>query len=127
MEEIKSYISKKITFIVILCALIIGVLLMGLYIKSQYFNSDSNKVNDLRKNILILKEGIEKINKENEIIDKKIDSLKTNVDTIHKKININNKKLENLDKYEKDKKNSFRSYDADMWERYFTDRYSTKK
>ena len=127
MEEIKSYISKRITLIVILCALIIAVLLMGLYIKSEYFNSDTNKVNDLKKDMLTIKDNIEKIKNKNSAIDEKIDSLKVNIDTIHKKIDKNNKKLENLDKYEKDKKNSFRSYDADMWERYFADRYATKK
>ena len=43
------------------------------------------------------------------------------------KVQDNNNKINGLYENAKNKKNSFRSYDARMWERYFTDRYSQKK
>jgi hypothetical protein len=56
----------------------------------------------------------------------KIDTFNTRIKQIHQVVNINNTKIENLKKYEKDKQNSFKSYDARMWEQFFADRYGKK-
>jgi uncharacterized coiled-coil DUF342 family protein len=86
----------------------------------------NHNVKELKNQINTIQENVDGIYKENEKIDKKIDGFKSVITQIDKDITINNTKIDNLKKYEKDTKDSFRTYDADMWERYFADRYADK-
>jgi len=71
------------------------------------------KINDLEKDYQA--QGVKIVDYENRIL------------VLDSKIQDNNNKINDLYENAKNKKNSFRSYDARMWERYFTDRYSEKK
>jgi uncharacterized coiled-coil DUF342 family protein len=87
----------------------------------------NNNVKELNKQINTIQENVDGIYKENEKIDKKIDGFKSVIIQIDKSITKNNTKIDNLKQYEKDTKDSFNTYDANMWERYFADRYSNKE
>ena len=116
-------ISKKFTPIYFF-----GVIFMFLlfYIMFNGYVSNRN-VKDLKNQISTIQENVDGIYKENEKIDKKIDGFKSVIIQIDKSITKNNTKIDNLKQYEKDTKDSFNSYDANMWERYFADRYSNKE
>jgi uncharacterized protein YoxC len=115
-------ISKKFTPIYFF-----GVIFMVLLFYIMFNGLVSNhNVKDLKNQINTIQENVDGIYKENEKIDKKIDGFKSVITQIDKDITINNTKIDNLKKYEKDTKDSFRTYDADMWERYFADRYADK-
>jgi cell division protein FtsB len=86
-----------------------------------------NNVKELNKQINTIQENVDGIYKENEKIDKKIDGFKSVIIQIDKSITKNNTKIDNLKQYEKDTKDSFNTYDANMWERYLADRYSNKE
>ena len=115
-------ISKKFTPIYFF-----GVIFMLLLFYIMFNGLVSNhNVKDLKNQINTIQENVDGIYKENEKIDKKIDGFKSVITQIDKDITINNTKIDNLKKYEKDTKDSFRTYDTDMWERYFADRYADK-
>jgi uncharacterized protein YoxC len=115
-------ISKKFTPIYFF-----GVIFMLLMFYIMFNGLVSNhNVKELKNQINTIQENVDGIYKENEKIDKKIDGFKSVITQIDKDITINNTKIDNLKKYEKDTKDSFRTYDADMWERYFADRYANK-
>lgn len=116
-------ISKKFTPIYFF-----GVIFMLLLFYIMFNGLVSNhNVKELKNQINAIQENIDGIYEKNEKIDKKIDGFKSEIKQIDKDITINNTKIDNLKKYEKDTKDSFRTYDADMWERYFTDRYAGKE
>lgn len=116
-------ISKKFTPIYFF-----GVIFMLLLFYIMFNGLVSNhNVRDLKNQINTIQENVDGIYKENEKIDKKIDGFKSVITQIDKDITINNTKIDNLKKYEKDTKDSFRTYDTDMWERYFADRYADKE
>jgi uncharacterized protein YoxC len=116
-------ISKKFTPIYFF-----GVIFMILlfYIMFNGYVSNHN-VKELKNQINTIQENVDGIYKENEKIDKKIDGFKSVIMQIDKDITKNNIKIDNLKQYEKDTKDSFNTYDANMWERYFADRYATKE
>ena len=115
-------ISKKFTPIYFF-----GVIFMLLLFYIMFNGLVSNhNVKELKNQINAIQENVDGIYEKNEKIDKKIDGFKSVITQIDKDITINNTKIDNLKKYEKDTKDSFRSYDADMWERYFADRYADK-
>jgi septal ring factor EnvC (AmiA/AmiB activator) len=115
-------ISKKFTPIYFF-----GVIFMLLMFYIMFNGLVSNhNVKDLKNQINTIQENVDGIYKENEKIDKKIDGFKSVIIQIDKDITKNNTKIDNLKQYEKDTKDSFRTYDANMWERYFADRYANK-
>ena len=97
----------------------------------QVFNLFSNenealKVNYIKKEINKLKDDVNEIYKSEKALDKKIDTFNLQIKNIHEAVTINNTKIDNLKKYEKVQINKFKSYDARMWEQYFTERYAKK-
>jgi uncharacterized protein YoxC len=115
-------ISKKFTPIYFF-----GVIFMLLMFYIMFNGLVSNhNVKELKNQINTIQENVDGIYKENEKIDKKIDGFKSVIIQIDKDITKNNTKIDNLKQYEKDTKDSFRTYDANMWERYFADRYANK-
>lgn len=105
------------------------MIMICLVFSVQVFNlfkneNETQKVNYIKKEIMGLKQDVNKIYKHYDALGVKIDTFKAEVQNIHKSVNINNVKIENLKQYEKDKKNSFKSYTSRMWEQYFADRYA---
>jgi peptidoglycan hydrolase CwlO-like protein len=122
MEEIKNIISNRITLV---------ILLLGFIFCFQVFsffnsNNQTQKVNYIKKEINALKGDVENIYKSERALGKKIDTFNLQISNLHQSIKINNSKIDNLKKYEKAEIDKFKSYDARMWERYFTERYSKK-
>jgi peptidoglycan hydrolase CwlO-like protein len=122
MEEIKDMISKKITLLIILLCLVFCFQVFNLFNSSNQMQ----KVNYIKKEINGLKDDVENIYKSEKALGRKIDTFNVKINNLHKSIKINNTKIDNLKKYEKAQIDKFKSYDARMWERYFTDRYSKK-
>jgi len=116
-------ISKKFTpiyFFGVIFMLLLFYIMFNGYV-------GNNNVKELKNQIKTIQENVDGIYKENEKIDKKIDGFKSVIIQIDKDITKNNTKIDNLKQYEKDTKDSFNTYDANMWERYFADRYSNKE
>ena len=123
MEDLKNILSNRINLLLIIA---------GLLLVFQLFNLVGNgrealKVNYIKEEISNLKDEVEEIHKSEKALDKKIDTFNLEIKNVHNAVNINNTKIENLKRDEKIQIDKFKSYDADMWERYFTDRYSKKQ
>jgi seryl-tRNA synthetase len=123
MEELKKILSNKINLLLIIA---------GFLLVFQLYNVVGNgrealKVNYIKEEISNLKDEVEEIHKSEKALDKKIDTFNLEIKNVHQAVNINNTKIENLKRDEKIQIDKFKSYDADMWERYFTDRYSKKQ
>jgi peptidoglycan hydrolase CwlO-like protein len=123
MEDLKNILSNRINVLLIIA---------GLLLVFQLFNVVGNgrealKVNYIKEEISNLKDEVEEIHKSEKALDKKIDTFNLEIKNVHNAVNINNTKIENLKRDEKIQIDKFKSYDADMWERYFTDRYSKKQ
>jgi len=123
MEDLKNILSNRINVLLIIA---------GLLLVFQLYNVVGNgrealKVNYIKEEISNLKDEVEEIHKSEKALDKKIDTFNLEIKNVHQAVNINNTKIENLKRDEKIQIDKFKSYDADMWERYFTDRYSKKQ
>ncbi len=112
----------KTTLLLIIACLIIAIQVFTLF-KS---GGEAEKVNYIKKEITTLKNDVNQIYESGKVLDKKIDTYNSQVEIIHKAVNINNAKIDNLKKYEKAQINNFKSYDARMWEKHFTDRYAKR-
>ena len=123
MENLKNVLSNKINLVLILAGLVLVFQLFSLFSNGR----EALKVNYIKDEISKLKEDVDEIYKSEKALDKKIDTFNFKIKTIHEAVTINNTKIENLKKYEKVQIDKFKSYDARMWERYFTDRYSKKQ
>jgi peptidoglycan hydrolase CwlO-like protein len=122
MEDLKNILSNRINLLLIIA---------GLLLVFQLYNVVGNgrealKVNYIKEEISNLKDEVEEIHKSEKALDKKIDTFNLEIKNVHNAVNINNTKIENLKRDEKIQIDKFKSYDANMWERYFTDRYSKK-
>lgn len=122
LENTKNFLSNKITLLMIMVCFVFCIQVFSLF-KNE---DETQKVNYIKKEIIDLKKDVDKIYNHYDALGVKIDTFKAEVEKIHKSVNINNIKIENLKQYEKDKKNSFKSYSARMWEQYFADRYAKK-
>ena len=123
MENLKNVLSNKINLLLILAGLVLFFQLFILLGNGR----EALKVNYIKEEISNLKEDVEEIYKSEKALDKKIDTFNLQIKNIHEAIIINNTKIEKLKRDEKIQIDKFKSYDARMWERYFTDRYSKKR
>jgi len=69
---------------------------------------------------------VDSLYKKNINLDKKIDQLNSKINELDNSISANNDKIYKLKQNEKSHIDKFKHYDAGMWEKYFTDRYSKK-
>jgi DNA anti-recombination protein RmuC len=122
MEDLKTVISNKILLLMIMVCLVFTIQVFNLFRNEN----ETQKVNYIKKEIIGLKQDVNKIYKHYDALGSKIDTFNREINTIHKSVDANNTKIENLKKYEKVQIDKFKSYDARMWEQYFTDRYSKK-
>jgi seryl-tRNA synthetase len=123
MENLKNVLSNKINLVLILTGLVLFFQLFSLLSNGR----EALKVNYIKEEISKLKDDVEEIYKSEKALDKKIDTFNLQIKNIHEAVIINNTKIENLKRDEKIQIDKFKSYDANMWERYFTDRYSKKR
>ena len=123
MENIKNVLSNKLNLVLILAGLVLVFQLFSLLSNGR----EALKVNYIKDEISKLKEDVNEIYESEKALDKKIDTFNLQIKNIHEAVNINNTKIENLKRDEKIEIDKFKSYDANMWERYFTDRYSKKQ
>lgn len=119
MEDVKSILSNKMTLLIIMLCLVFSLQVFTLFDNG----SETKKVNYIKKEIDVLKDKADSIRDSEKALDKKIDGFNEEISQIHEAVNVNNSKIENLKKYEKIQIDSFKSYDALMWEKYFADRY----
>jgi seryl-tRNA synthetase len=122
MENLKNGLSNKLNLALILAVLVLVFQLFILLSNGR----EALKVNYIKEEISNLKEDVEEIYKSEKALDKKIDTFNLQIKNIHEAVIVNNKKIENLKRDEKIQIDKFKSYDARMWEKYFTDRYAKK-
>jgi peptidoglycan hydrolase CwlO-like protein len=123
MEDLKNILSNRINVLLIIAGLLLVFQLFSVVGNGR----EALKVNYIKEEISNLKDEVEEIHKSEKALDKKIDTFNLEIKNVHQAVNINNTKIENLKRDEKIQIDKFKSYDADMWERYFTDRYSKKQ
>lgn len=123
MENLKNVLSNKLNLIVILIALIFVFQIFSLFSNGK----EAQKINYIKSEISDLKEQVKVVYGSYYKLDKKIDTFNVRINQIHEVVKINNIKIDKLKKDEKIQIDKFKSYDARMYERYFTDRYKTKK
>lgn len=122
LENTKKFLSNKITLLMIMVCFVFCIQVFSLF-KNE---DESQKVNYIKKEIKNLKKDVNKIYNHYDDLGLKIDTFKAEVKKIDNSIKINNVKIENLKQYEKDTKDSFKSFTALQWEQYFADRYAQK-
>jgi seryl-tRNA synthetase len=123
MEDLKNILSNRINLLLIIAGLLLVFQLFSVVGNGR----EALKVNYIKEEISKLKEDVDEIYKTEKALDKKIDTFNLEIKNVHNAVNINNTKIENLKRDEKIQIDKFKSYDADMWERYFADRYSKKQ
>ena len=111
----KSYIILSLLFIILL---IIINITQFTFTKSSFDNSKFIK-NEVKE----IKSDIEKYEKDNKKLSEKIATYEKMLIKIDSNISINNKNIDILKNKTNEKINSFKSYDARMWEKFFADRY----
>lgn len=114
--------DTKKNYLLILVVFVIFLILLNIvqfnYAKYSFDNSDFIK-NEVKE----IKSDIQKYSEENEKLSKKIAEYEKMLIKIDSNISRNNKNIDILKNKTNEKINSFKSYDAVMWERYFADRY----
>jgi hypothetical protein len=85
-----------------------------------------DKINYIKKEINKSQSIVDSLYKKNKNLDKKIDELNLKIEGLDNNINANNDKIDKLKQNEKSQIDKFKHYDANMWELYFTNRYSKK-
>lgn len=123
MEDLKNYLSGKLTLLIIIVCLMFSVQVYNLF----YNGGEVQKVDYIKKEISNLKKDVEAIYKSEKELGKKIDTFNIRIKGIHEQVKLNNTKIDKLKENGKIQIDNFKSYDARMWERYFTDRYVKDK
>lgn len=85
-----------------------------------------DKINYIKKEIANNQLVVDSIYKVNKKLDKQIISLNYKIKNLDNNIDANNDKIDKLKKDGKIQVDNFKHFNASMWEKYFTDRYSKK-
>lgn len=88
----------------------------------EFVSNEDSKY--LKQEVVKIKTEIKQYEEQNKKLSEKIVQYEDLLVKIDSSISVNNKKIDNLKKSTNEKINSFKSYDARMWEKYFTDRYA---
>lgn len=100
------------------------LVLVCLSLMNGFFNTWSNNDSEyLKKEFKSLKLEIQSYKDENKKLTEKLVEYEKILVKIDTNISKNNKKIDNLKTQTNEKINSFKSYDARMWEKFFADRY----
>ncbi len=114
--------SFKISLLTVAICFLFAIEVYNLY----FTDTQEKKIDKLNGEIKKLNQEVSNIYRSYDSVGFKIDGFKKEIKDIEILIESNNRKIDNLKKYEQDQKNSFKSYDARMWEQYFTDRYKKR-
>jgi peptidoglycan hydrolase CwlO-like protein len=115
-------LHNRISFVFVLLLIVFITQIFSLMSSSNQLEKVSYIKSEMKKNQSI----IDSIYKKNKDLDKKIENFNSKLEVLDNSINANNSKIDKLKKDEKNKVDSFKHYNASMWEKYFTDRYSKK-
>lgn len=106
-----------------LLILVLGIILVIVSFNSlmSFVSNDDNKY--LKKEISKIEKEIKQYELENKKLSEKVLGYEKLLLKIDSSISLNNKKIDKLKFNTNEKINSFKSYDASMWEKFFADRY----
>jgi len=127
---IENLIDKKMDKLLHNRISLVFILLIVVFL-TQIFSLMSNgnqldKIKYIKSEIAKSQLIVDSLYKKNINLDKKIDQLNSKIQVLDSSISNNNVKIDKLKQNEKNQIDKFQHYDAGMWEKYFTDRYSKK-
>jgi hypothetical protein len=114
--------DTKKNYLVLLIIFVIFLIIINLFqLNYSKFGFDNSKF--IKNEVKEIKSDIEKYEKENKKLNEKLVEYQNILIKIDSNIATNNQKIDILKNNTNEKINSFKSYDARMWEKFFTDRY----
>lgn len=119
VEEYLKTLQKRVQ---VLLAIAVALFLALVFFIYQDYRI-GKQLEKIEREIEQIDVKVKKIDLTNAKIDGKIELYKNNFAVINDNIENNNSKIDKLIKDGKNKKDAFVSFDANMFERYFTDRY----
>jgi peptidoglycan hydrolase CwlO-like protein len=111
----KTYLILILIFILIL---IISNVIQFMFVNQTFENSDY-----LKKEVVKIESNIKKYQSDNKLILEKIQEHEESISKIDSNILTNNESIDKLKNKSNEKINSFKHYDARMWEDFFSNRY----
>jgi preprotein translocase subunit SecF len=114
--------DTKKNYLVLLIMFVIFLIIINLFqFNYSKFGFDNSKF--IKNEVKEIKSDIEKYEKENKKLNEKLVEYQNILIKIDSNIATNNQKIDILKNNTNEKINSFKSYDARMWEKFFADRY----
>lgn len=117
--DLKKQDLKEDFLILSICLILVLVSINTIF---EFVSNEDSKY--LKQEVVKIKTEIKQYEEQNKKLSDKIVQYEDLLIKIDSSISVNNKKIDNLKKSTNEKINSFKSYDARMWEKYFTDRYA---
>lgn len=117
--DLKKQDLKEDFLVLSICLILVLVSINTIF---EFVSNEDSKY--LKQEVVKIKTEIKQYDEQNKKLSQKIVQYEDLLVKIDSSISVNNKKIDNLKKSTNEKINSFKSYDARMWEKYFTDRYA---
>lgn len=117
--DLKKQDLKEDFLILSICLILVLVSINTIF---EFVSNEDSKY--LKQEVVKIKTEIKQYEEQNKKLTDKIVKYEDLLVKIDSSISVNNKKIDNLKKSTNEKINSFKSYDARMWEKYFADRYA---
>lgn len=117
--DLKKQDLKEDFLVLSICLILVLVSINTIF---EFVSNEDSKY--LKQEVVKIKTEIKQYDEQNKKLSEKIVQYEDLLVKIDSSISVNNKKIDNLKKSTNEKINSFKSYDARMWEKYFTDRYA---
>lgn len=111
----KGYLVLILLFIIFLT---LTNVIQFLFLNETFQNSDY-----LKKQVVKIESDIKKYQSDNKLLLEKIEKYEKHIIKIDSNISTNNKTIDKLKNKANEKINSFKHYDARMWEEFFSNRY----
>lgn len=121
MENIEL-LNKRFSLIFLMLIGIFIALIFSLLSSGNQIEKINYIKQEMAKNQIV----IDSIYKANKKLDKQIAKLNSEIKILDNSIGANNDKIDKLKKDEKTQIDGFKHFDASMWQKYFTNRYSKK-
>jgi septal ring factor EnvC (AmiA/AmiB activator) len=121
MENIEI-LNKRFSLIFLMLIGIFIALIFSLLSSGNQIEKINYIKQEMAKNQIV----IDSIYKANKKLDKQIVKLNSEIKILDNSIGANNDKIDKLKKDEKTQIDGFKHFDASMWQKYFTNRYSKK-
>jgi septal ring factor EnvC (AmiA/AmiB activator) len=121
MENIEV-LNKRFSLIFLMLIGIFIALIFSLLSSGNQIEKINYIKQEMAKNQIV----IDSIYKANKKLDKQIVKLNSEIKILDNSIGANNDKIDKLKKDEKTQIDGFKHFDASMWQKYFTNRYSKK-